>query len=284
MNEKLVLEKTGLTVSLKCNLRCKLCAAYSPYFSKEPTAYVGELMSYVKNFFKIVDHVELFSITGGEPLIYPHLSELFEELLAYSDRFDLTEIYTNGTVVPDKKLLAVLKKYGKKFRRFVVDHYEVSTKIDEISDTLKANNIPFEIREYNSQNNHCGGWIDYGSLTEVIHNPKESEALFAKCAYPQKMGFCNVIKHGLLIPCGPIYRRISLGQKVSSDDYVDLMDETVSVEMQRQKIVNINNAKVLETCAYCNGIYDDSPRFMPAEQLTEEDFQKIKNHIGGKLK
>lgn len=276
MAEMLVMKKTGLTVSLRCNLRCKLCSAYSPYFSNEPFCDVSKLMRYVRRYFEIVDRVELFSITGGEPLIYPYLAELFEELIEFSDRFDKTEIYTNGTVVPNEKLLNVLKKYGSKFRRFVVDHYDVSTKVKEICEALQNAGIPFEIREYNSKKTHCGGWIDYGSLTEVIHSNKEASDLFAKCAYPQKMGFCNVIKHGLLIPCGPIYRRISLGQNVSPNDYVDLMDETLSVEQQRRKIANISNANVLETCAYCNGICDDSPRFIPAQQLTTQEFQEIR--------
>jgi len=286
MNENLFLEKTGLTVTFKCNLRCKLCAAYAPYLSDEPFPNNSELMEYVRKYFKIVDHVKLFSITGGEPLLYPDLSELFEELLEFSDRFDVTEIYTNGTIVPNEKLLNTLKKYGNKFRRFVVDRYDVSTKVDEIGSVLTKNDIPFEIREYNSKNTHCGGWIDYGSLTDVIHNAEESVSLFAKCAYsdPDKMGFCNVIKRGLLIPCGPVFRRISLGQNVSYDDYIDLMDETLTVEQQREKIVNINNAKVLETCAYCNGIHDGSPRFLPAQQLSNEEFQEIRNSCRGRLR
>lgn len=269
MDEKsFVLRRTSLTVSLICNLRCKLCAAYAPYASNREFTSIPKLLEYVRNYFKIVDYVEIFTITGGEPLLYKELPELLDALFKFSDQFGKIEIITNGTIVPCIKLLESIKPYKDKFLRFIVDNYgdKSVSKTGEIRELLTEYNIPFEIREYTSENAYCDGWVDFGSLTEMIHTPAEAEDLFKKCAYPEKLGFCFNIIEGYLIPCPPVYRRWSFGL-ANENEYIDLMDNSLSVDQQRRKIMAMFSAAFLKTCAYCNGLCDDSPRFVPAEQL-----------------
>lgn len=288
MNKKeFTMERVGLSVSLVCNLKCKLCAANAPYYNiigKPENSTVSELMDGVKKFFSVVDYVDYFGITGGEPLLYRELPELMEELLRFKEQFKYMDIYSNGASVPSIELLEVLKKYGEKFRRALIDDYgEPSSKVSEAAAMFNEYQISYEIRDYYTENLHCGGWIDYGSADSPIHTKEEAENLFSKCAYPQKMKFCYSIHKGCMIPCPPVLRLWQEGI-ANPNDYVDLNDESLSVEDIRHKILSINNAKMLDACLYCSsGMCDDSPRFKPGEQLTSEEVLQIKQNSHKKL-
>jgi len=276
--DNFTMERVALTVSLICNLKCKLCSAYAPYTIEQKFPSLTTLKGYINQYFSIVDYVNLFTISGGEPLLYKQLPELILELLKYIDKIGKIEIVSNGTIIPNEQLINSVQMLGEKFSRFLIDDYgkSLSTKTDEIDCVLKKNKLSYDIRSNNIEKMHCGGWVDFGSLEEIIHTPDETEKVFHKCALSQKMHFCFGITYGYLFPCAQVYRRLSLGQIVDSNDYINLMDTSISVKEKQKKIIDIYNAKHLETCAYCNGMCDDSPRFTPAEQFTNEELRKIK--------
>ena len=62
---------------------------------------------------------------------------------------------------------------------------------------------------------------------------------------------------------------------MNPDEYIDLSDDSVSCEQNKEKIRKILNGSMLSSCLYCNGMCDDSPRFKPAEQLTFEEIKEI---------
>ncbi len=278
MNKMFNLKRTSIVLSLKCNLKCKLCAAYSPYYEESANLPVSVQMDYVKKYFEIVDHVEQFTISGGEPLLYKNLPDFLDKLSEYSDRFDKLEIITNGTIVPSKELINCIKPFGSKFYRFLVDNYDKSSKIPEIRSVLDENNIPYIVRDYNSMKSHCDGWVDFGKPYTEIHNEDDAAEIFGKCSYPQKLKFLFSIYRGIFTPCAQVRNRLLLNQNVSDGDYIDLLDDTPTVEDKRNKILSMYATNYLETCKYCNGICDDSPRFTPAEQLTSEEILKIRQH------
>ncbi len=272
------MKHASIIVASACNLNCKLCAGYAPYVEKNGFPDFEELLGWVKKYFRIVSHVELLTISGGEPLLYKHLPNMIEFLMEYCNCFDQLEIYSNGTIIPSDTLIEKIKQHGNKFRRFIIDNYgkNISTKISIIKEKLDNYSIPYVIRDYCSDDMHCGGWIDYGSLTKPIHTYQESLELFSKCAYPNVMKFCFSIRNGLMIPCPPINRRLMLNQTVDKNDYIDLTDNTLSIEQQQEKITYIYETNCLETCQFCNGMCDDSPRFKPAEQFTLEEIRQIR--------
>ena len=277
MANELIMDRVGLSVTLVCNLKCKLCAAYSPYQTKKTTIDIGDLKKTMARCFEVASFVEQFGITGGEPMLHPDLPELFEDMYFYLDKIGEVRIFTNGTVVPKEDLLFVLKKYGKKFS-FLIDDYgsHLSTKIPEITKVLDDFGIAYVVRDYWSEDLHCGGWVDFGDVRERKHSREGALELYSKCAFPNKLHFCFTIYGGIMRPCGPIGRRLALGLPVSENEYVNLFDDEVSVEKQREKIRNIYNATYFETCAYCNGMCDDSQRFKPAEQLTTDEVAEIR--------
>ena len=270
------IRSTSVVTSFRCNLNCKHCAAYAPYLKNKLERSNDEIMKGVERFYNIVDKVEWFTILGGEPLIYKDLPDLLERLLAYKDRFEKVQIITNGTIVPSDELINVIKKYGEKFYSFFIDDYgpDLSKKIPEIEEVLKKYDVPYFVRDYHTEDMHCGGWIDLGDMRHEQHTWEEAQNVFDKCGI-RKVGLCSMIADTIWYPCDQVFRRLDLGQKVASSDYIDFTDESLTVEQQREKFRKIYDDKCLETCKYCAGYCEDSVRVRPALQLTPEELKEI---------
>lgn len=279
--EKFTMKRASLLVSLNCNLKCKLCTVGSPYYSGSKFHELSELENQIHALFEVVDLVEIFTISGGEPLLYKQLPQLLESLLKYSDRFEKVEIISNGTIVPTQELLDIIKKYGDKFFRFIIDDYgnELSKNATQIISMFNENGIPYRLNDYCSDDLRFGGWVDHGPMTNIVHTKNEARELFAKCAQPQKMNFCFLYVDGCLYPCSVVFRRSKLGQSVDERDYVNIIDQSLTADEKRRKISDIYNTDCLESCEYCTyAISADAPRFKPAVQLTAEQLKKIRNN------
>jgi hypothetical protein len=110
--------------------------------------------------------------------------------------------------------------------------------------------------------------VNFGNLSErKARLEKDIKQKYQKCAYPGKIRFCFTMMNGKMYPCSPARICNELGISNNDNDYIDLLDETLSVEEQRNKIRTILDGTQLDACAYCNGLCEDSERFVPAEQL-----------------
>ena len=67
----------------------------------------------IDRYFEAVDHVDKFTVNGGEPLVHPQIAEIMDYALKYIDRMDMLEIITNGSIAPSKELAQVLQKSEK---------------------------------------------------------------------------------------------------------------------------------------------------------------------------
>lgn len=281
--KELHMERTNLLITLACNLNCARCGTHVPYAKNARTPVGNFPLSYlqevVERYFRIVTHVWKFTIAGGEPLLHPDLPRFLELLLPYADQIDIVEIITNGTIVPNDELIRAAKKLGKLC--FLVDDYgrDLSKKIPEIDCVLTDEGIRHVIRENNKVDAYCNGWVDYGDLSKKrLHTQEEIEKLYARCAYPQKQKGPFSTIDGIMYPCTPCRICREFGVIPDNyDEYIDLFDDTLTVEEQRRKIQSIYDGKSLTACAFCDGMCDDSERYVPAVQLTQEELRCVKD-------
>lgn len=278
------MERIGLNVTLVCNLNCALCSNYAPYYKNQKHFSVDDLKKSIDRYFSIVTHVKKFIISGGEPLLHPRLNEIIEVLNKYNSRMDVLEIITNGTIVPNDGLLRSLKKFGEK-AYLLIDNYGdcLSTRIASIVIALEENGTRFVVRDNNANNAHCSGWVDYGDLTIKKGKTDDlTKQIYKKCAHPSKLKFCFGIVDGVMYPC-TVYRRCKELGSISDNysEYIDLYDDSLTIEEQRNKISKIYSGDMLSACAFCEGLCDDSKRFTPAIQLT--DFEKNKVRLGARF-
>ncbi len=88
----------GLTLTNKCNLRCRQCKI--PYRKAEDLSF-AETTSILESFYK--EGGRSIYLQGGEPLLWQDKKYNFEDVVKYAHRrgFLATVIYTNGTLPID---------------------------------------------------------------------------------------------------------------------------------------------------------------------------------------
>ena len=87
-SEKINLLSTSIMITEFCDLKCKLCLAYIPYYKEHKHMEVEEIKKMLEKFFKIVNTVDKMSITGGEPLLHPDFCTILDEILKYANRIN----------------------------------------------------------------------------------------------------------------------------------------------------------------------------------------------------
>lgn len=275
--EQIEMYQTGIILTMSCNLKCRLCSNYAPYYSHPEYYSIESLKEMMQRYFKVVPYIRKLMVSGGEPLLHPALADLIEDLKRYREQIGTFGIITNGTIVPSEKLLMAVEEFGCHFH-FLIDNYgqNLSVKTEEIDTLLTARGIDHIVRNYTEDHPHCGGFVDFGDLSaRKAWTEEEVRQRFAVCAYPQKYHFAFDLVGGVMYPCGPCRRCKELGIADDYSEYIDLFDDSLSLEEQRKKIAAIYKKKSLKACAFCNGMCEDSQRFSPAQQLSPEELVRV---------
>lgn len=262
----------NLTVTLRCTLKCKLCVADVTKYNPQPHFDTEILKETIDRIFNIVDRVERFQLSGGEPLMHKGLLELVEKAMFYKERFGFLGIFTNGTIVPSDELLEKIASYNDmdKFMFYISQYGTYSTKIDEIEKKLKLYKIPYSIKRYVGDNQHHDGWVDYGSYEFFNHSEEKLEHLFSNCGANQ-MGGIWATRFGEIHRCTRSASGMSLGKVPRiREDYIDLFDDSMTIEQQKENLINLQKKKYVTTCNYCSGDFgtnDKLKRYPAGEQL-----------------
>ena len=270
--EKLVMDRISCHVTAKCNLRCEKCAVFIPRLyelGNVPEYDINETKNSFDTYFKIVESVRLISLTGGETLLYPYLSELIEFVLTYGEKFSKLEVFTNGALGVPEPVLSALSKSEKAY--LFVDNYgpHLSKKLDEVEGGCKERGVNYTVRKYHWEDAHLGGWVDRGILPEKL-DEETAKMHFAKCAVAKKGGRLFTIFGRLLAFCATPYCGYRIGALPESDVlYVDLGDQGMTIEEKREKLIEMDSLDYNPGCAWCNGlgVYDNVERFTPGKQI-----------------
>lgn len=270
----LIMQEVTFIVTFNCTLKCRLCMMGVPYMRKEVREFsLEEIKKSIERYFEIVPHVKMVTISGGEPLMYSHLSEVIHCIKKYEANADGIRLVTNGTLIPDQQVLDAMKTLGEKFY-IIADDYGTknSKKIAELDRVLTENQIRHVIRNYTEKDTYYGGWVDCGDLTQRRHTEEDAERLYAMC-----VSGCYLVSHGKMWSCAVSHWRYQLGLDYDESEYIDLFDDALSVPEQQNKLRALVDKKCLTACAYCNGFGADSERFIPAKQLTAEETQCVRD-------
>ena len=109
--KEIVLSKLHISITTACTLNCKYCNMYTPFHKKAPIMYSFEqIKEQLDSLFGVVNKVIRLVLLGGEPLLNRDLYKVIDYLQSkYSKQFDMLEIVTNGTIIPDKSLIKALQ-------------------------------------------------------------------------------------------------------------------------------------------------------------------------------
>lgn len=272
----MTMDRVSCHVTAKCNLRCKMCAVYIPKLyelGNVPEYDIDDMKKSFETYFELVEHVRLISITGGEPMLHSHLSELLEFLLQYEDRYTKLEVFTNGSLSIPEAVLEVLSKSEKMI--LFVDNYgpEISKRVPDIEEQCKKSQVRYTVREYYGENAHLGGWVDRSILKERLSDEKAREHS-GKCVVGRPGGRLLTIFGRELVFCATPFCGFRIGAVPKSDVLgIDLVEQETTLEQKYEKLNAMYNADFNPGCAWCNGmgIYDNVERYVPGEQVKNNE-------------
>lgn len=266
------LNKFSLIILTRCDLRCRLCCEYVPQNKPFPDMTVPEAEKILSSVFDVADYIETLHLTGGgEPFLHPELADMIKIAMQYSQQFGKLMLFTNSTISISDKLLSTLKQYKDKILVQTSQYGLMPDKEKATVQRLQENGIACKVEKYYGENQSFGGWVDFGKWESHKRTPQQLTEIFHACAITRCMKGNWRTRDGKVHWCSRSQRGMDLGLLPDvPDDYVDLLDASVSIEEKRAKFEEIANKQCISACDYCSGdegTDDQAKRFPAAEQL-----------------
>lgn len=216
----------------------------------------------LNTYFQMVDTVNKISITGGEPLLNGDLGEIIREIYKYENQIlDEIIMVTNGTILLKETLLQILK-CNPKVKVIINNYGEISKYAEQNYQDLKK----WDIRSVLYDENNRYGWIDCRNHDLKHKTERDKERQAQSCAFFQ--GKKYVINRGKLYTCTRSAYRIQENViPYTENDYIDLLDNDTDIMQKREKLFALTKLKYTMSCAYCNGLIENSKKYKAAEQL-----------------
>lgn len=260
--QELYIPSISFLPSTKCNLNCEACLNFTPYM-KEALIRPWEVVKKdVDLFFKHVDYIMLFHISGGEPLLYPYMQQLVEYIGEnYRHKIHFLRTVTNGTVLPKPEILETFKKYRVDV---TLDDYrdavpQFKERFDKIRQLFEEYSIPYEV-------NKVDQWIDLAPMTtdHSAWNEHRLQKHFEGCHVPWQE-----LRGGKIYSCNYASYAIVAGFMEEQEDEVfrlDTYDRSKLKELMEFRM-GYNEKGYVEFCKRCSGYVDINENIVePAKQ------------------
>lgn len=253
-----------MTVSAKCNFKCKNCNMFMPYYKTDIRYSLDDLKTNVDQFFKVVDYVCYIGFIGGEPLLFTELEELIEYIKTnYTDKIGNFTIHTNGSIKPSKDLVNTIKKYN--ITVAVSDYGEESPCRDKMLETityLQQEGVYVDVRASLE-------WRDIGFPNNPCEfNDKDIETHMRSCSADWrgindgKFYYCNIAwsaeKAGLTM--------------LEPEDYLVIDDVVKDINKGKERLLKLSEGYFekghMSFCKKCGGCGVDNIKLVtPGVQL-----------------
>lgn len=259
---KMYIPSISFLPSTGCNLNCEACLNFTPYIKHPLIRSLEQVKEDVDLFFKVVDRIMLFHISGGEPFLYPHLKELVTYIGEnYREQIHFLQTVTNGTVELKDDILELLAKYQV---GVTVDDYRQAVPEKEnifwaVVEKLKEYHIRYDINKVDS-------WIDLAPMT-TDHSSWDEWRLtkhFEACHEPWQE-----LRGGRLYSCNyASYAAVAGLTEEYEDETFDLTayDGSRMKELMEFRL-GYNEKGYVDFCRRCAGFVDINPNIVePAKQ------------------
>ena len=229
-----------ISITTRCTLKCKDCCALIPQLDnkKHIIMTTEDFKLYIDRICNSVDMIRQLIILGGEPLIHPHLAEIIE-YAAKKDNIYFVRLITNGTVLPNEKLLNTLKKYNKRCFVYISNYAgneELSPilKNEQIKRILKENDIKCQSFDHWTWNEECG-------FQEKEISETDTKSKMLNC-YRTK---CNTVINGHFDICS----KMSYGRELGlfEDDSIDILNS----KNLREDLIKFYQKEYFNACSHC---------------------------------
>jgi MoaA/NifB/PqqE/SkfB family radical SAM enzyme len=222
-----------------CNLNCKYCAHFSPCAEEE---YI-DIASFERDIKRLSElanaKLDKLVLMGGEPLLHPHLTELFDISRRYFPKSPIT-CNTNGILL-EQQNDDFWNNCSSNNIEIIITKYPIKLNMDVLLATAARHNAIVRYFDETVK--------DMWKVPLNIAGGREGGYNFSKC--PQA-NWCISLQNGRLFTCGTIpYIRhfnkyFNQNFRVTDDDFIDIF-----------KAKDINEildflCKPPPFCRYCN--------------------------------
>ena len=242
--DKLFLRSIDIIITERCSLKCKGCSNLMQYYEKPVNCDTSTLLRSLDAFCAVVDEVMDFRIIGGEPFMNREWHKIAERLVN-EPKAKRVVIYTNGTIIPDKKHIEILK--NKKALVIISDYGALSRNLSGLKKIFEENKIAHHVLKITE-------WLDCSAITPYNRGPKGNKEIFRLCCAKNMASLSD----GKLFRCPYSANTARLAAIPNFlGDHVDLFQELHSARSIRDVKKKVKSfllqKKFLETCDFCNG-------------------------------
>jgi hypothetical protein len=230
-----------------------------------------EIKETLKTIFAMANKIHSLQISGGEPLLMRNIAEIVNECCKYTDQFDELLLFTNATINLKEDFLQMLQYIDKKLKFYISNYGLYPENVKAFIKKLIENNINYIEIKYYGEEQHCGGFVDYGEYKRHNRSHEELKSLFLSCGQAQIIR-CHPTIYGRIHYCpfslGGTERGIIPSKK--NIDYLDVFDTEMSFEDKCKWFSDIASIGYLTACDYCSGDFgtlDGSKRRPAGEQF-----------------
>lgn len=258
------------TVTTRCTFNCKYCSVLTPYYKKHYEYSAKEILADFDLLFKKVDYLTSYYVIGGEPLCNRELANILETIYdKYKNRIGYMQIITNGSIVPDRELIRVIKKCNINVRVSDYTHaIPYQKKMKEVIACLKENNLDYAVSTYKT-------WVDLGfpRVRELSGNTAEE----VRCHMLNCAKGCHNMNNKKLYFCGLLFASEKLGlYQLKEHDYIDLAKNSDNPKEDKERILRYFLGDVendhISLCRICRGQGTDNKYVIP---VAEQEYPNI---------
>ena len=242
-----------------CTLNCQGCLNYTTLNNSPRHHSIEILKNDVDLLFEKADYVNMINISGGEPNLHPDIYDLIEHIGKYRDRIYEFLFITNGTVMPNGKILTALAKHRSIVR---VDDYRETVllareTVPRALELLKKYNISHYLMKTDN-------WIDTKPQKTTNHFMSENMLInyYDLCGNPYKY-----VKDGKLYSCN--YHGFAVEAGICEEMKCDYLDIAHASKMEVfEFLLGCSQKGYCTFCKQCDGFFTvNKNKIVPAVQM-----------------
>lgn len=260
-SEKIFFRSIDLIITEKCSLKCVDCSNLMQYYENPQNCDTEMLLKSIDLFCEAVDEVMEFRIIGGETFMNKEWPIIVEKLVD-EPKIRRIVLYTNSTIVPNKKYIKLLQH--KKVLIIATDYgNNLSKKLTELKNLFEENKISHHILKFDE-------WLDCSSILQHNRTHQGNMEIFKQCCAKNMA----TLSDGKIFRCP--YAANANRLKAVPDfrtDYVDLFEEKSDKRNLFETRKHIKDymfrQKYLVTCDFCPGRPLSGIAVKPAVQVVK---------------
>lgn len=244
----------GIRITNKCSLQCKHCSDLIPYYKKKENMNYKEIIQDINLLVNSLNYIHEFLIIGGETFLHPDLHKIIRYCVKIK-KISYITLTTNGTIVPNDKLLNELKIGKNKIIIRVSNYGNITPKRQAVISLLKRNEIKVDdLRMFK--------WGNLGGFHKRNRDSTQLKKIYNDCS----MKFCHTLIDGTMYICGRQNGvKIGLIPSIKKREKFNIRNK--SKKEIRKGIKNLYRLEYLSTCDYCDGLSGKGPKIIPGEQI-----------------